>query len=324
MHGMPRRRSVDHQALDDLLRLRERVVTHADLMELGVPRSTIVARIQPRGRWQRLHPGVVLAHTGRPTFRERLRGALAYAGPESILTGLALLRLYGLKAVAHDQSTHVLVPHERRRQARDGVRVERVRRLPTVSIRSGLRAVTPARATVDACRNLSRLADVRELVAEVVQTGLCRPGDLVKELDHAARQRTALPRLVLAEIAAGVRSAAEARVREIFSRWGVQQPRWNWSLHTLDGEHVVTPDGWWELIGCALQIDSMAWHLSPERYRRTQHLQRAMGRYDVPFLPIAPRDVFEDEEGFVTEVRAFLARHADHVPTRDLIARPPG
>jgi hypothetical protein len=85
----------------------------------------------------------------------------------------------------------------------------------------------------------------------------------------------------------------------------------------------VTPDGYWEQIGCALQIDSMAWHLAPAQYKRTQQLQRLMSRYDVPFLPIAPGDVFANEDAFVAEVLDFLDRHADHVPSRDLVAHPP-
>ncbi|GMA88828.1 hypothetical protein [Angustibacter aerolatus] len=129
---------------------------------------------------------------------------------------------------------------------------------------------------------------------------------------------------MLREVGAGVRSAAEARVREVFSRHGVLQPRWNWALHRVeDGEHVVTPDGWWEHLGVALQIDSMAFHLTPAAYKRTQRLQRRLGVFDVPFLPIAPADVFDDEQGFVAQVRAFLATHHDHRPSPDLFARPP-
>lgn len=319
----PLRPSTDRAALDDLLRLRERVLTHAELVEAGVPISTVCHRIRPSGPWQRLHPGVVLTHTGTPTTRERLLGALAYAGEDAVLTGACALRLFGVRAVGRVSPAHVLVPHRRHRQSRPGLVVERTRHVPDAVQRSGLRLTQPARATIDACRTMGRLDDVRELVAEVVQTGLCSVTELREAVLAAARQRTALPRHVLGEVAAGIRSAAEAKVREIFQRHGVLQPRWNWSLHALDGTHVVTPDGWWELIGCALQIDSMTWHLSPARYRRTQQLQRALGVHDVPFLPIAPADVYADESAFVATVRAFLQLHEGRRPTRRLVARPP-
>jgi hypothetical protein len=250
-------------------------------------------------------------------------GALAYAGPDSMLTGLSALRLYGVRAVPGYNQLHVLIPHSRRRQGRTGITVERTRDLPPSRERSGIRCAPPAKCVIDACRELTRLDDVRELVAESVQSRLCTPSELSEALSEAARQRSALPREVLREVSAGVRSAAEGRVREIFARRGVPQPRWNWTLRTLDGRHVVTPDGYWDRIGCALQIDSMAWHLGPALYKRTQQLQRLMSRYDVPFLPIAPGDVFSDEDRFVAEVLAFLDRHASHVPSPDLVAHPP-
>ncbi len=320
---MPSRRSIDLAALDALLRARERVVTHAQLLEMGMALSTICARIRRTGAWQRLHPGVVLAHSGTPTRRERLLGALAYAGAGAMLTGVCALRVYGVTALPSDRQIHVLIPHASRRQARRGLTVERTRRLPTPRERDRLLLAPPARCVIDACRELDRLDDVRELVSQAVQTGLCGVDELVLALAQAARQRSALPRAVLAEVGAGVRSAAEARVREVFDRHGIAQPRWNWALVTLDGEHVVTPDGYWEHIGCALQIDSMAWHLSAALYRRTQRLQRSMSTYDVPFLPVAPTDVFTDERRFVAQVREFLAVHAQHVPSPLLRARPP-
>jgi len=109
---------------------REGVATHAELIAAGMAKSTIMWRIQPGGRWQRLLPGVVLMHSGRPTGRERLLGALAYAGPDSVLTGMSALRLYGLRT-ADSRRVHVLVPHDRRRQSHAFATVERTRYLPT-------------------------------------------------------------------------------------------------------------------------------------------------------------------------------------------------
>lgn len=321
---VPKRRAIDLAAVDDLIRLRERVVTHAELVALGVPLSTVCARIRRHGPWQRLHPGVVLAHTGRPTRREQLLGALAYAGPGAVLTGVAALRVHGMSAARLPEApVHVLIAHASRRQSRRGLVVERSRHLPGAVEVRGLPLAPAPRCVVDACRELSDIAVVRELVSEAVQSGLCSIDELREALAAAARQRSALPREVLAEVGAGVRSAAEGRARAALDRAGIRQPLWNWSLHTLDGDHVVTPDGWWEHIGCALQIDSMRWHLSAGRYRRTQHLQRLMSTYGVPFLPIAPGDVFADEAGFVRQVREFLEANAEHEPSPRLVARPP-
>lgn len=321
---MPTRRSLDHDRLATLIHQHEQVLTHAQLVEAGVPLSTVCQRILRRGPWQRLHPGVVLTHTGTPTQRERLLGALAYAGPDAVLTGLAALALHGCRVAGPGDDVHVLVPHTRRRQSRPGLIAERTRALPPPRVRRGLPLAPPARALVDACRTISRLDAVRALVADAVQSGLCGVDELVDALAAAARQRSALPREVLVEIAAGVRSAAEAWVRDVFARHGIAQPRWNWSLHTLDGEHVATPDGYWEALGAALQIDSMAFHLSPLDYKRTQRRARALGAYGIPLLPVAPGDVRADEAAFVREVRAFLAANAHHQHPTDLVLRPPG
>jgi hypothetical protein len=321
---VPRRRVTDPAAVDDLLRLREGVATHAELVGAGVPLSTICARIQRTGAWQRLYPGVVLAHSGRPNVRERLLGALAYAGEGAVLTGGWALRLYGLRAGSGPPLLHVLVQHRRQRQGRPGLVVERTRSIPEPRIRGGLPVAPPARAVVDACRNLEDLDDVRELVAEAVQSGVCTVDELADALRQAARQRSALAREVLREVGAGVRSAAEARIRVIFDRHGVPQPLWNWSLYTVDGEFVGTPDGLWEKIGGAMQIDSMAWHLSPALYKATQRRQRALTAHGVPVLAVAPGDVYADEARFVAQVREFLRRYAgQHLPD-DLVAVPPG
>ena len=156
-----------------------------------------------------------------------------------------------------------------------------------------------------------------------MQTRTCTVTELAEALRQAARQRSALPREVLREVSAGVRSAAEARIRDVFARYGVPQPRWNWSVYTLDGRHVGTPDGLWEDIGAAMQIDSMAWHLSPVRYKATQRRQRNLTTHGVVVLPVAPGDVYSDERAFVTQVRAFLRQYADHRLPDGLVARPP-
>lgn len=316
-------RIVDRRALEAQVHLREQVLTHSQLAEVGVTLSTVCKRIRRTGPWQRLQPGVVLTHTGTPTRREQLLGALAYAGADALLTGLSALQAYGVRALPAERHIHLLVPHRRRRQSRPGLIVERTRKPPQPRLRSGLPLAPPARAVVDACRLMTSLDDVRALVADVVQTRLCTVDELAEAIAQAARQRSALGREALAEISAGVRSAAEAQVRSMFDRHGVPQPLWNWSLWTLDGEHVATPDGYWKGIGAAMQIDSMTWHLSPAAYKRTQQRARALGTYGIPVLPIAPADAFGDELDFVRQVRAFLARYGEPAHPADLVVRPP-
>jgi hypothetical protein len=173
---------------------------------------------------------------------------------------------------------------------------------------------------VDAVRRLERLDDVRELVADVVQHHRCKPEDILREVQAAARQRTALARHVLREIAVGIRSAAEAKLREGFARYGVPQPAWNKNLCTPDGEVVASPDAYWESYGVALELDSMAWHLSPAKYKKTQRRQFGLVVHNVDVLPVAPDDAFGDMEALCLRVMQKL-RNAATRPLPNLVVR---
>jgi hypothetical protein len=319
--AMPRRTFVDHDALSALLRATERVVRHSELLELGVPSSTIMWRISPSGPWQRLLPGVLVAHRGIPTRRERLLAALRYAGPQSVVTGTPALVEYGVTA-ARKASTrpHMLVPHECRKTSHGFVVIERTRRVPTAVVRGLLRLAPLPRAVVDACRRRENLDHVREIVAEVVQHRRCSVADIVREVREAARQRTALTRAVLREVEAGVRSVAEARVRSVLLALGVDGLEWNIELWTRDGEFVGSPDAYCSRTGVALQVDSMEWHLAPAAYKRTQARQRDLAHWGVFVLPWSPADAVENPDEVVRgliRLRELGARR----PTPDLVVR---
>jgi len=294
------------------------VATHAALKSLGLAPSTITRRIGPDGPWQRLLPGVVLAHRGTPTRLERRLGAQHYGGGQSVITGLDALSELGVRTAQRllDPKVHVLVPHSSHRTSHGFAVVTRTRRLPPTVERRGLRCAPLARSLVDACRRLENLDDVRELVADVVQNHGLEPAALLVEIRAAARQRTALARAVVREISAGVRSVAEARLRGAFRRFGVPEPLWNAELRTAEGDFVARPDAYWADAGVALEIDSMAWHLSPGRYKRTQRRQRNLTVHGVEVLPVAPSDVLADPEELCRQVMQLLRGAVDRpVPT---------
>jgi len=294
---MPRRTFVDHAGLDTLMHANERVVRHCELLELGLPSSTIMWRISPAGPWQRLLPGVLVAHRGIPTRRERLLAALKYAGPQSMLTGTPALTEYGVAAARKASARpNVLVPHECRRTSHGFVVVERTRNLPDAVGRGLLRLAPLPRAVIDACRRKENLDHVREIVAEVVQDRRCSVEAIRKEIRQAARQRTGLARAVLREIEAGIRSVAEAKVRSALLARGVDGLEWNIELWTRDGEFVGSPDAYCVRTGVALQVDSMQWHLGPQGYKRTQARQRGLTYWGILVLPWSPADALENPD----------------------------
>jgi hypothetical protein len=285
---------------------REGVATHAELVAAGVPISSVTYRIRPNGSWQRLLPGVVLMHSGTATWRERLLGALAYAGEGAVLTGLAALKLYGLRTARQPAAIQVLVPHRHRRQNHYDVVVERTRRLPEpgqVMLRDGLPVAPLARAVLDACRRMSDLNGVRNLISDALQNRGLRLDDLRRELRAAARQRTAISRAVVAEVEAGVRFAAEARARELVAQLGSPQPLFNVDVLTADGELIVRPDGYFPQWACGYEIDSRRWHLSPDSYEATTRRRGRAARFGVLLLSATPTRVFDDPEGFLADLR---------------------
>jgi hypothetical protein len=250
-----------------------------------------------------------------------------YGGPATVVTGTTALALYGFAVPKDaDDGVLVLVPHTSQRSSHGFVTVRRTRRVPQARSIRGIPVASVARALVDACRELRSLDAVRGLVATVIQRGGCTIAELARELYAAPRQRTALPRAVLSEVQAGVRSVAEAKAREILGMGGVPQPLWNAEVRTLDGDLIAEPDGLWEDVLAALELDSMTWHLSPASYLRTQRRQRRLLAAGILVLPVGPGDILDDPDRFLAEVRAFRRAAADrplpavHVVPRGLAA----
>ena len=303
---MPRRNALWPRIVDAVGAL-ERVVTHEELRQLGMPPGSISRKIGPHGPWQRLLPGVVLAHRGTPTRREEILAAIAFGGPGCVVSGADALRALGVRGVNEPTNVLVLVRHGRHRRSFGFTTVERTRRLPPSVVRQGIPYAPTARAVVDLCRHHPSVTDVRALVASVVQQGRCTVTELGTELVGAPRQRTASARLALAEVSDGVRSIAEARARRVLERSGLPKPQWNARLTRPDGTTYLTPDAWWPDLGAALEIDSRRWHLSPEDWARTQRRQRRLTAHGVMVMSFAPSEIIDDPDGFVREVRELLA-----------------
>ncbi|MPZ93692.1 MAG: hypothetical protein GEU96_02015 [Propionibacteriales bacterium] len=320
---MPRRTFTDFAALDALLRSGERVATHTDLAALGLAKSTICSWIAPSGRWQRILPGVVLAHRGTPTRRERRIGALRYAGDRAMLTGMSALAEYGVKAATGSAREHVLVPHDCQRNSHSFIVVERTRLRPEPRLSRGLPLAPLPRAVIDSCRREENLDRVRAIVAEVVQSGRCTPREIAEQIRQTARQRSALSRIVMSEIEAGIRSVAEARARDTLRRHGVREPQWNVSLYTKDGAFIGDPDGYYEDVAVAIQIDSMEFHLAPKPYKKTQRRNRSYNRNGILILEIAPGDIAAEPLEFCREVEALLRQGAARPVPQIIVRRRP-
>ena len=253
---MPKRKNYDKGAVDLLFEAQGGLATRAQLVELGVPPSTIRHRERSQGPWTRILKGVCAGHARVLTYLDLLRAALLFAGPGSIITGLAALRAHQVAAArAGDQRVKVLIPHGRRRASGGFVLVARTTRMPEPVRIEGCAVAPPARAAVDACLDIKDKEFVRRIITELVYSGRCSPAELCAELVAHQKQYSARMRAVLAEFTAGIRTGEEARCQERLVRVSAPRPMWNRKIVEQATGHVaVLPGAFWPDRGVALEV----------------------------------------------------------------------
>jgi hypothetical protein len=317
--GMPRR--TNSLRPDEFAALCGTAVVRVDdLVRLGLARSTIAHRCRAGGPWRRMLPGIVKLDNGPPTRAERRRAALLHAGDGAVLTGLDALELHGMERMPRPSgAVHLLVPAVRRRAGSGLVLVERTDRLPRAVPGRWPLAPVP-RAALDACRRIADRDQVRALLAEVVQRARCAPAELNAELAAGSGRGSRLPRDVLAEISDGVRSAAEAKARELVLRSGLPAPLWNAKLYDRGGRFIAMPDAWFDDVGMAWEIDSKEWHLGPVDYEQTLDRRSAMMAEDVVVMHTLPSKLARRTE-VLDELRR-NHRNAARRPRPPLLAIP--
>jgi hypothetical protein len=310
---------IDRDALARTLDHQLDVITREQAVTVGLTRHALRHRLRLQGPWQGLLPGVYLATTGTPTLIQQEMAAMLYAGPGSVVTGLAAVRQHHIRGPVAEL-VDVLVPASRRRRDADFVRLHRTTHLPTRVWQLGpLRYALPARAVADAVRDLTSLRDVRAMVADAVQRGHCRVPDLSTELTAGPSVGSKLFREALADVADGIRSAAEGDLKDLLAKSGLPAPLFNASIYDDgDGTFIARPDAWWPEKGVAVEVDSHEWHLSPHDHTRTLERQRRMGKRGILVLPFTPREIRTQPAKVLAAIREALesGRRPDNVQTK--------
>lgn len=311
---MPRTAQFDRQALAALAARQHGVISRAQALECGMTERVMDYRIRQGGPWQTLLSGVYLTHAGPSADEERELAALLYAGPSSVLTGAAALRRHGLAAGrpggdADDQSSpvDVLVPLANRRSDAGFARLHRTGRLPAGFCVAGeARFAFVPRAVADAVRPMNDLGDVRAVVAGAVQRRMCSISHLAEELAAGPAWRSGLFRQALAEVAEGVRSVAEADLRDLI-RWArLPAPLYNPRL-LVGGKFLAKPDCWWPESGVAGEADSRAWHFSPGDWEETMARHARMSAHGIVVLHFPPRQIRSQRREVADTIRRALA-----------------
>jgi hypothetical protein len=247
--------------------------------------------------------------------------ALLYAGRGSLVTGLAALRYHRIGKTRPDL-IDVLVPATRQRHDAAFVRLHRTTRLPERICEVGrIRYVPSSRAVADTVRGMTSLRDVRAVVADAVQCRACQVQDLAAELAAGPNVGSALFREALADVAEGIRSVAEADLKDLLVKAKVPMPLFNPALYDKDGTFIARPDAWWPELGIAIEVDSREWHLSPEDHENTLARGRRMSRHQIIVMRFTPKQLRSQAATVIEEIRRTL-EGAQGRPTLNLRTMP--
>jgi hypothetical protein len=306
MACMTRTTRLDRDALDRLLVQQLDVIARHQALAAGLSDNALRHRLRRGGSWSKLLPGVYLAVTGTPTTLQQEMAALLYAGSGSMITGASALSCHNIRYATSDL-IDVLVPAERKRHDAGFVRLQRTNRMPGRVWEMGpVRYVPPTRAVADAVRTMSSLRDVRAIVADAVQRRACRVRDLAEELAGGPNVGSALFQAALADVADGIRSTAEADLKELLVKAKIPVPLFNPELYDADGTFIARPDAWWPELGIAIEVDSREWHLSPQDHADTLARGRRMARHQIVILRFTPNQIRSDPATVIKDIRTAL------------------
>ena len=303
---MTRTTRLDREALERLLIEQFNVISRDQTLATGLSDNALRHRLRSGGPWSKLLPGVYMAVTGMPTTLQQEMAGLLYAGSGSLVTGPAALRCHHIGKVAVD-FIDILVPASTKRLGTGFIRLHRTTRMPERIWQMGpVRYVPPSRAVADAVRDMTGLRDVRAVVADAVQRSRCRVRELAAELGEGPSSGSALFREALADVAEGIRSTAEADLKDLLVKAKIPMPLFNPALYDKDGTFIARPDAWWPELGIAIEVDSREWHLSPEDHENTLARGRRMGRHQIIVMRFTPKQLRSQAASVIEEIRRTL------------------
>lgn len=244
----------------------DNVITTAELRAHGVTQHAIAARCRPSGPWQRMLRGVVLMSTNRPTRRQRLRAAVAYGGPEAVVSGIDAMRAHGVDVPA-PPDVLVLVPARRRLASTSYLTVERTTRPPEPVRRAGLPYAPLTRATLDAARRAVDQTQLRALLSSVA--GRCTVAALRAELDAGNQRGSAAVRALLSDelaVSGEVVPVTVALAKRVLQTTTLPPPHWHEPVHDDTGMLLGVPDAWWPEVSLAWDVGAQARHHDPRMW----------------------------------------------------------
>lgn len=254
-------RSLAVPTWQQLLEQQDLVLSRIQALQTGLGEEGWSWRIA-RGRWQRIVPGVAVAHSGPVTDRQRAWAAVLHAGRGAALTGDAALVEHGVE-LPRPAAVDVAVPHERRVRGAllrtgdgsDVLRILRTRGLGPLThpVRTPP-VVRPAPAVLQAVdlAPTDRAGEWR--LAAAVQQRCVRVPDLRRALEQLpGLSRAALVRTVLDDVELGAHASSELDFLRFLRQHALPMPD-RLQLPVRSGT-VRYLDAWWERQRVAAEVD---------------------------------------------------------------------
>jgi hypothetical protein len=293
------------RAVAAVLRQQGGLITRPQALAAGWTIARLRHRARADGPWRVVLPGIYLSANGPLAGGQREIAAALYAGPGCVLTGPAALRQQGVRVPA-TELIDVLVPASAKRQSVSFIRMHRTTRMPDqVFIVDGVRWALAPRAVADTARSEYELREVRAMVADAVQRGRCTIQQLATELRAGPSRESGRLRAALEEVADGVGSVAEGELRQLIKRSGLPEPMYNPDLY-VGSQFLARPDVWWPDAGVAAEVDSRAWHLSPEQWTNTMARHSRMTARGIHVLHFAPKQIKTESRRIIEELRSAI------------------
>lgn len=283
------------------------VITIAELRANGMTSHAIAQRCRPSGAWQRLLRGVVLMSKARPTRRQRLRAAVAYAGQGAVVSGIDAMRAHGVD-VPPAPDVLVLAPAHRRLSSSSYLTVERTVRLPTPVILADLPYAPLTRATLDVARKVVNHEQLRALLTSVA--GHCTVAGLRAELDAGSQRGSAAVRALLNEGLSSpndVIPVTDALAKRALRTTALPPPCWHTPVYDGTGMLLGVPDAWWPEVSLAWDVRTQARHHAPRMWAAAGV---TLVRTDPDELLNTPREVMEELVRTYSKAAGGSKRHA--------------
>jgi very-short-patch-repair endonuclease len=255
--------------VEDLVEYQDGVVSVRQALRF-VSRGVIRSAVES-GRWQRVHRGVLVTHSGQLTADQRLWVASLAAGngEPAPLGGLSALRAHGLRGFEPAAIAVLLPAHREHRTPPPGVVVHRTTTLSARDVyRPGRPPRTrPARSIVDAAAWARTDREAKGIIAASFQQRIVRLGDMMDALARAPRaRRRQLTTRTARDAAAGATSLGELDLLDVIRRAGLPEPKRQhprrdaagrrryldfyypeWGIHIeVDGAHHLNPLEAWD------------------------------------------------------------------------------